>query len=204
MPDKKKGAVITEDWLNQLEPLDPIDFKVVMVKILRYRLFKEEDLTGLTPAQKTISMMLIGEAKRMDNHSENSKKSQNKKSQSDVKLTSSCNQFDVTEGEGEGEGETQHNNPSDYHVCVYGAHPILTTDQVNLLTDKGVPLAYIDHFESQVVAKDYSYKNPVAACMNWWNKDKSKEEWRPSNKLFSSFDEDDVFNAGVERSMNGY
>lgn len=104
--------------------------------------------------------------------------------------------------DGDVDVESQHNNPSDYHVCVSNAHTQLNADEINRLVEAGVPMRYIEYFESRVKAGKYKCNDPASTCMSWWLKDKNKEEWKSNDgKLASSFETYQFFDDAVKRSM---
>lgn len=84
---------------------------------------------------------------------------------------------------------------------------MLTDEELADLTDRGIPVEYIDHFSDKLHSNKYTYQDHHRAIIEWWEGD--RERWRrdstPPREARggdppSSFDTESFFDAALRRS----
>lgn len=207
MGEKRKAALILEDWVLLMNDLPPKDYKSVFSAICNYRIYGETPPTGMTAQQKAILGLMMREAKLMDDASERKRQYREShwttkgRSQDSPKTTqgqSHDGDAIEVEGEKEEEGETL----SSESVCAAAPAappPAIDAEEKKKLVADGIPAAYVDYFCDVCEAKGYKYNRPTSACRAWWKKDKNRQEWQqPSGQ---SFDTNEFFDAALRKSI---
>lgn len=207
MGEKRKAALILEDWVLLMNDLPPKDYKSVFSAICNYRISGETPPPGMTAQQKAILGLMMREAKLMDEASERKRQYREShgtaqgQSQDSTKTAQGQSQDGdaiEVEGEKEEEGETL----SSESVCAAAPAappPAIDEEEKKNLVADGIPAAYVDYFCDICEAKGYTYNRPTSACRAWWKKDKNRQEWQqPSGQ---SFDTNEFFDAALRKSI---
>lgn len=210
MAEKRKAALILEEWVLLMNDLPPKDYKIVFSALCNYRISGQTPPPGMTAQQKAILGLMMREAKLMDEASE--RKRQYRESHGTVPRRSQDSPETVSgqsqdrdaievEGEKEEEGEPL-SSESGVGAAPAAPPPAISEEQKQKLIEGGIPAAYIEYFCDTCEAKGYHYDKPTAACKAWWKKDKSRPEWQQTQSL-RSFDTDEFWDAAVKKSMGG-
>ena len=207
MGEKRKAALILEDWVLLMNDLPPKDYKSVFSAICNYRISGETPPPGMTAQQKAILGLMMREAKLMDEASERKRQyreshwtaqGQSQDSPKTAQGQSQDGDAIEVECEKEEEGETL----SSESVCAAAPAappPAIDADEKKKLVADGIPAAYVDYFCDVCEAKGYKYNRPTSACRAWWKKDKNRQEWQqPSGQ---SFDTNEFFDAALRKSI---
>lgn len=208
MGEKRKAALILEEWIDQLEGLKPASYKAVFSALCRFRISGEEPKGDFSAEQKAILGLLIRESKLMDESTERVRKWREKKNEeqqqhnSNVTPTLQQHNTNVVEVEEEGEKEEEGETLSSESVCAAAPAappPTIDAEEKKKLIADGIPAAYVDYFCDVCEAKGYKYNRPTSACRAWWKKDKNRQEWQqPSGQ---SFDTNEFFDAALRKSI---
>ena len=207
MGEKRKAALILEDWVLLMNDLPPKDYKSVFSAICNYRISGETPPPGMTAQQKAILGLMMREAKLMDEASERKRQYRENhataqgQSQDSTKTAQGQSQDgDAIEVEGEKEEEGDPLSSESGCVAATAAPPpAIDAEEKKKLVADGIPAAYVDYFCDVCEAKGYKYNRPTSACRAWWKKDKNRQEWQqPSGQ---SFDTNEFFDAALRKSI---